>query len=209
MHTDAQGAVYRELARQYDADVRAYSSYGHAVLFGMGFEFVGKGETLLDIGIGTGLASIPFAKIGLNVYGLDASPDMLAVCRSKSFARDLKQWDIDRLPLPYADHFFHHVICCGVLHFTGDLAGLFSEVRRVTQKDGIFGFTIAPHDATADYQKEPSAWGVPIFRHAPHYILELLKTNGMALLKEQRLLVKGADKSHYDMLFSALIARCR
>jgi len=39
----------------------------------MGFEFVGAGEKLLDIGIGTGLASMHFSEIGLKVYGLDNS----------------------------------------------------------------------------------------------------------------------------------------
>ncbi len=50
---------YKELASNYDKQVREYNSYGHDVLFGMGFEFVREDEKLLDIGIGTGLASIP------------------------------------------------------------------------------------------------------------------------------------------------------
>jgi hypothetical protein len=39
--------------------------------------------------------------------------------------------------------------------------------------------------------------------------MELLETNGLELLKEQRLLIKGADKVNYDMLFSVLVCRCR
>jgi len=37
-------------------------------------------EKLLDIGIGTGLASIHFSDVGLWVYGLDVSQEMLAAC---------------------------------------------------------------------------------------------------------------------------------
>ena len=105
--------------------------------------------------------------------------------------------------------YFNHVICCGVLHFVRDLTALFYEAKRVMRSGGIFAFTIAPHEGTADSIKEPTAWGVPIFKHAPHYVMGLLETNEIELLKEQRLLIKGADKINFDMLFSVLICRKR
>jgi len=209
MNQDVQPPDYKELASHYDDEVKAYDSYGHDVLFGMSFEFVKAGEKLLDIGIGTGLASIQFSRVGLNVYGLDVSQEMLNLCRSKSFTEELKLYDVTREPIPYGDHYFDHVVCCGVLHFLGDLTALFLEVRRVMRKGGIFAFTIAPQETAAGYTEEPTAWGVSIFKHAPQYIVGLLEANGLELLKEQRLLIKGADKVNYDMLFSALIARCR
>jgi len=86
---------------------------------------------------------------------------------------------------------------------------LFSEVNRVTKRGGIFAFTIAPQETIADHIKEPTAWGVSIYKHSPQYIMNLLETNSMEILKEQRLLIKGADKVTYDMLFSAMISRCQ
>jgi len=210
MSQDVNESVYRELASQYDNEVKAYSSYGHEVIFGMSFEFVSVEEKLLDIGIGTGLASIHFSEVGLKVYGLDDSREMLTACQSKSFTEALKQCDITRETIPYENHYFDHVVCCGVLHFMSDLTALFSEVKRVMRSGGIFAFTIAPQEETsADYIEEPTAWGVSIFKHAPRYIMELLETNGMELLKEQRLLIKGSDKVNFDMLFSVYIGRCR
>jgi len=209
MSQDTNEPAYRELSSQYDKEVKAYSSYGHEVIFGMSFEFVSAEEKLLDIGIGTGLASIHFSEVGLKVYGLDGSQEMLAACQSKSFTEALIQCDITQEPIPYENHFFDHVVCCGVLHFVSDLTALFSEVKRVMRSGGIFAFTIAPQETSADYIEEPTAWGVSIFKHAPHYIIELLETNGMELLKEQRLLIKGVDKVNFDMLFSVLIGRCR
>ncbi|MBA7677819.1 2-methoxy-6-polyprenyl-1,4-benzoquinol methylase [subsurface metagenome] len=201
--------VYEELASQYDEEVKAYDSYGHDVIFGMSFEFVSADEKLLDIGVGTGLASMQFAEVGLKVYGLDTSQEMLAVCLSKSFTEELKRCDMTREPIPYKDRCFDHVVCCGVLHFVSDLNNLFSEVKRVIRRGGIFAFTIAPQETAVGYIEEPTAWGVPISKHSPQYIMELLETNGLELLKEQRLLIKGADKVNYDMLFSVLICRCR
>lgn len=207
MSENENKSVYQELASQYDEEVKAYGSYAHDVIFGMSFDFVGPDEKLLDIGIGTGLASMPFHKVGLKVYGLDKSEDMLSACQFKSFAEELKECDVIRQTIPCPDNSFDHVVSCGFLHFVGDLNSLFSEVKRVVKKEGIFAFTIAPQETGNDYIKEPTAWGVPIFKHALPYIMDLLKKNGLELLKEQRLLVKGADKVSYDMLFSALLCR--
>lgn len=209
MSQDANKPVYGESASQYDEEVKAYDSYGHDIIFGMSFEFVHADEKLLDIGVGTGLASIQFAEVGLKVYGLDASQEMLAACQLRSSTEELKWCDITREPIPYKDRCFDHVVCCGVLHFVSDLNNFFSEVKRVMRTGGIFAFTIAPQETAVGYIEEPTAWGVSIFRHSPQYIMDLLETNGLELLKEQRLLIKGADKVNYDMLFSVLICRLR
>ena len=201
--------VYKELASQYDEEVKAYDSYGHDIIFGMSFQFVRENEQLLDIGIGTGLASIHFHNIGLKVYGLDNSQEMLAACQSKSFTEELKQCDITQELIPYKDRCFNHVVCCGVMHFVSNLNTLFSEVKRVMKSGGIFAFTIAPQESSADYIDEPTAWGVSIFKHSPQYIMKLLERHDIDLLKEQRLLIKGADKVNYDMLFSVMICRCQ
>jgi len=209
MSQDVKKPVHEELASQYDEEVKAYNSYVYDVIFGMSFEFVSADEKLLNIGVGTGLASMQFAKVGLKVYGLDTTQEMLAVCRSKSFTEELKQCDMIRESIPYKDRCFDHVVCCGALHFVNDLYNLSSEVQRVIRRGGIFAFTIAPQETAVGYIEEPTAWDVSIFKHSSQYIMELLETNGLELLEEQRLLIKGEDKVNYDMLFSALICRCR
>jgi predicted TPR repeat methyltransferase len=194
-------------ADHYEDEVKAFNSYLHNVVFGMSFEYVRAGEKLLDIGIGTGLSSKQFADIGLKIYGLDISKEMLDVCRAKSFTEKVVQCDITGGVIPFSNRFFHHVICCGVLHFLGDLGLLFSEATRIQKKKGIFAFTIVPNETEAPFIKEPTAWGIPIFKHSPSYVYELLEANNLKLLKEQRLLIKGADKENYNMLFSSLICR--
>ena len=198
---------YKDLASNYDRQVKEYDSYGHDVLFGMSFEFVKKDENILDIGIGTGLASIKFSHLGLKVYGLDSSKEMLNACKSKSFAQALSVHEITSAPIPHSDHYFNHVICCGVFHFLGDLDHLFREVKRVIKPGGIFAFTISPQNTADIFTQEETAWDTPIFKHSMIYINELLGRTGFDLQKEQRLLIKGADKINYDMEFSALVAK--
>jgi predicted TPR repeat methyltransferase len=197
----------KEDASQYEEQVKEYDSYIHDAMFGMCFEYVKPNEKLLDLGIGTGLASINFSKIGLKIYGLDVSEDMLKICRNKSFTEELKLHNLLDDKLPYNDRYFDHVICSGVFHFLGDLENIFSEAARIIIGNGIFAFTITPDNKVKDFIKQMTSWGVPIFRHSPDYIKKLLDANKMELLKEMRFLVKGADKINYDMLFSVMIAR--
>jgi SAM-dependent methyltransferase len=48
-----------------------------------------RGEPILELGCGTGRITIPIAKEGMEVWGLDVSPQMLATARKKSDALGL------------------------------------------------------------------------------------------------------------------------
>jgi predicted TPR repeat methyltransferase len=204
-------------AAQYDQQVREYNSYVHDALFGMSFEYVKPHDRLLDIGIGTGLASQPFAKAGLEVYGCDGSTEMLKICASKSFTKDLKVINIQNMPLPYSDSFFNHVICCGVFHFFDDLETIIEDVLRIIKPGGIFAFSVAAQtsgeDAAnngkpQDYLETPTPWGVPIFKHSGGYLTNLLQVKGFDILKTQKLLIRGGpEEDSDDILFSVFVAR--
>lgn len=199
--------VYHERACSYDQEAREYGCFGHEVLFGMCFEYIRKGQRLLDLGIGTGLASQNFAKLGLQVHGIDISDEMLDACEKKSFTDQLQRCDITCEAIPYTNGFFDHVISAGVLHFIGDLGDIFSEIQRVIRGGGIFAFSIAPIDSDAPYIIENTGWEVPIVKHSSRQILDMLDHYGFQLLKEQRLLFKGFDKSSYSELFSVMVCQ--
>jgi ubiquinone/menaquinone biosynthesis C-methylase UbiE len=122
-----------EQAVEYDKQVLEWNWHGHDIMFGMCFEYVSPNQRLLDIGVGTGFSSTLFAKRGLEVYGIDGSSEMLRVCESKGITKELKQFDLRELPLPYPNAFFDRVICSGVLHFFSDLGALFREISRVVK----------------------------------------------------------------------------
>lgn len=197
---------YKDSAESYDDQVKDYNSYGHDVLFGMSYDYVKAGEKILDLGIGTGLASIKFAKIGLDVYGLDNSDDMLNVCREKSFAKKLLNHNLLAERLPFDNNSFDHAISCGVFHFIADLENIISETSRILKSGGLFGFTISPGNTEKNFTKLMTEWNVPIFQHSTKYVEALLNKNDIKIIKEQRLLLKNADKITYDMIFSVIIA---
>lgn len=200
---------YKELADYYDEEVKNYGSYAHEVIFGMCYDFISPDEKLLDIGIGTGLSSEKFSKAGMQVYGVDTSSEMLATSKSKSFTKKLVECDVVKEPLPFDTDFFHQIICCGVLHFIGDLSQLFTEIKRVLKPEGVFSFSIAPTDSQSNYIKEPTEWGIPIFKHTSQYVDKLINDNYMEILKEQRILIKGEDKQSYNMQFSVIVCKLK
>ena len=49
-----------------------------------------EGKTALDVGCGAGLLTEPLARLGANVTGIDASPDVIAVARDHAAASGLQ-----------------------------------------------------------------------------------------------------------------------
>jgi predicted TPR repeat methyltransferase len=207
---DEQSAV------EYDQRARESGWFGHEVVFGMTYAFTKPGDTLLDLGIGSGLSSFPFHRAGLYVYGLDGSAQVLKVCKSKGFAKDLKQHDLRHMPLPYPSGFFNHVISVSVLNSFADLGPLFAEVARVIQTNGIFAFTVEEQKpgqedhyainrvAVTEQPQEESA--VMLFRHPEDYITTQLSRNGFAPLKALEFVAFKYPAEHRDVLFKAWIA---
>jgi SAM-dependent methyltransferase len=182
-------ASHDRFAEDYDRKAEEYDWRGPEVAFGLSYAFVRPGESILDIGIGTGLSSVLFHKAGLRVYGMDASRKMLEACRSKRFAADLKEHDLTVLPYPYETASLDHAACLGVLQFFRDLRPIFEEVSRIVRDEGIFVFIVgdrAPGE-TAQIEVGPehtqSDATMAICRHSPEEIAHLLGDNDFTLIR--------------------------
>jgi len=129
----------------YDDDAEAARWYRPEVAFGLAYEYLHPGQSILDIGIGTGLGSVLFRKAGLDVHGKDASREMLDACRSKGFTA-LTLHDLERSPYPYDAESMDHAICVGVLNFFSDLPPIFEETARVLRRGGLFVFVVGDRE---------------------------------------------------------------
>ncbi|MCF8301960.1 MAG: class I SAM-dependent methyltransferase [Bacteroidales bacterium] len=177
----------------YDQQAKESGWYAPEVVFGLVFEFIKQKQSLLDLGIGSGMSAALFKDFGLKVYGLDGSPELLKLCRMKGISRDLKQHDLHELPLPYRDAFVDNVIAVGVLNFFRDIHKLTAEVSRVLKRNGIFAFTVEDHKPGMDRQyvinqKEgidlnPYEDSIQMFRHDRNQIEDVLISDGFQLLK--------------------------
>lgn len=139
-----------EHAKNYDQKALEAEWLDPEIIFGLTYKYIEPNETILDIGIGTGLSSALFHKAGLRVYGIDLSPGMLEICKQKKITVDLKQHDLTLTPYPFESNSMNHAVCTGVTHILKDLSPIFEELARILKKNGIFSFEVADSDDTGE-----------------------------------------------------------
>jgi len=92
------------------------------------------GQTLLDIGCGTGHWSLFFAGMGYQVKGVDIAPEMIEVARSKVPECSFQVADV--YDLPFDDGAFDVVAAMATLEFLPDSAAAVGEMVRCTRRGG-------------------------------------------------------------------------
>jgi bacillithiol biosynthesis cysteine-adding enzyme BshC len=119
---------------------------------------------VLDVGVGTGQASVPYLEIGACVTALDVSPQMLQQAQSKyPQFHALIEHDFN-YPLVEAGlqaQSFDVILSCGALHFAKDLSRTLAELKWALALGGLLAFTYIPPQSrkfsTAAYLQEPNA----------------------------------------------------
>jgi ubiquinone/menaquinone biosynthesis C-methylase UbiE len=108
---------------------------------------------ILELGCGTGRVTIPVARTGARVVGVDRSPEMLghAVKRTRRIpSRARPAWllgDIRHLPFRTSAHFDLVMAPYGILQSLvreSDLKATLTSVHRVLARGGIFGVDLVP-----------------------------------------------------------------
>ena len=94
------------------------------------------GETVLDIGCGSGVSLEPLLAAGINVTGIDPSPYMLDVAAA-SLGRRVDFYRGFAEDLPFDDNSFNHACFFTSLEFVDDPLKAIEEACRVA-KDKIF-----------------------------------------------------------------------
>lgn len=206
-----------QAAMDYDKQAKATDWFGPDVVFGLAHEFVKAGDSILDVGIGSGLSSMPFHRMGLKVHGLDGSSEILKVCAAKNFTVELKQHDLYQTPLPYSSGCFDHIVSVAVLNSFGDLSALFAEFARIMQGGGILAFTVEdqkpgqpdryPINRVEVSEQPQEGMAVMLYRHSSQYIAELLDQNGFVLLKTLEFVAFKYPAENRDVFFKVYIAR--
>lgn len=100
---------------------------------------VRPGERVLDLATGTGITAIAARERGAQVTGVDLTPELLAVARTKAAAAGFDDIDFregDAEALPFADAGFDTVLStCGHM-FAPDQPQVAAELARVTRPGG-------------------------------------------------------------------------
>jgi SAM-dependent methyltransferase len=111
------------------------------------FAEVKPGETLLDVGTGTGVVAITAARAGASVTGLDLTPALLEVARENARIAALAttQWfEGDAENLPFSDSTFDIVVSQFGHMFAPRPDVAVAEMRRVLKPGGRIAFATWP-----------------------------------------------------------------
>ena len=206
-----------DFAQSYDDYIHNCHWIGSDILFGLMYEYIESNQTLLDIGIGTGLSSMPFKQFGLTIYGIDGAMEMIKVCQDKKITEGIRQIDLTKDQVWFEDKTFEHAVSHGVFHLIGDLKHIFKQTALILDKNGCFGFTYEGMQDSADDYKESSIVGIferqnlesgiKVFRHTDKYIFELLEASGFQLLKKTEFLAFADSNTKAKTYFNVVIAK--
>jgi SAM-dependent methyltransferase len=98
-----------------------------------------RGESVLNIGCGTGASTLPLLKLGLNVTGIDPSPYMLDIA-GKALGQRVDLYRGFAEDLPFDDNSFNHAAFFISMEFVEDPARAMAEACRVAKDRVFIGF---------------------------------------------------------------------
>jgi S-adenosylmethionine-dependent methyltransferase len=102
----------------------------------------------LDVGGGTGFASVQLARMGYEVVLLDRSEQMLRIARQQAEASRVAarisfcHADAGQLPDLFNAESFDIVVCHNVLEYTEDPSTTVRDIAHVLRKDGMFSVLV-------------------------------------------------------------------
>lgn len=112
------------------------------------FQKFARGSNVLDVGVGTGRASLPLARAGKNVTGVDSSQAMLEKCRELAGGTPMRLLIGDVAALPFANASFDTVMGLNTLAHFPNWKEIMCEWRRVARPgaDVLFDVHSLDHD---------------------------------------------------------------
>ncbi len=207
---------YNNSSKDYDFVSKEHQWNSPEIMFGLLFEFVKKDEKMLDLGIGTGQSSIFFQRIGLKIYGIDGSKEMLQECEKKKFTEESKEFDLNQIPFPYDQDKFNHIIANGILYFFKDLEPFFKEAQRMLKNGGTFSFTFENQKKTEkDINKDDhliserlvEKVGFKVYQHSQDYVENLINKYSFTILKKLDYLAYNSPTEKKDIYFQIYVLR--
>jgi S-adenosylmethionine-dependent methyltransferase len=105
-------------------------------------------QRALDVGGGTGSASVQLARMGYEVVLLDGSEEMLRIARQQAEAGSVAERislchaDAGQLPELFGAESFDIVICHNLLEYTGDPFTTVRDIAQVLRKDAMLSVLV-------------------------------------------------------------------
>jgi predicted TPR repeat methyltransferase len=134
---------------------------------------------ILDLGCGTGLCGELFKPMAHRLIGIDLSEKMLEAAAKKNIYQQLIKSDI--LPFLTPQQSAYDLVMAGdVFVYCGDLAAIFTAIRKALRPEGLFLFN-AEIGTDKDYEMTESGR----FAHSQSYLERLIAQNEFSIVHYQ------------------------
>lgn len=134
-------SFYKRWSIVYDFSVKLDPAY-HSQLKNMISMVVKPGDTVLDIGCGTGLGTIYSSHIASKVTGIDISKDMVAILRQKIKREKINNIELvtGKFPDSISDQFDVIISSFAIVHFsTGSRPLIYEKIYESLKPGGKIG----------------------------------------------------------------------
>jgi SAM-dependent methyltransferase len=158
------------------------------------------GETILDIGCGTGISLRPLLELGLSATGIDPSPYMLDIAAinlgnrvdlHRGFAEDL----------PFDDNSFNYACMVTTLEFVDDPQRALEEAFRVAKNKVFLGFL--NQYAIKSVQRRVKGWfSDSIYNQAQFFSIWELKRKIRSILGDPP--ISWRTVCHFPSIFNGI-----
>lgn len=151
----------------------------------------------VDLGCGTGLMGQLLRPLAIRLSGYDVSAGMLAKARAKACYDRLEKADIAALGL---DEQARVVTAADVFNYFGDLGPLFSNVRKMMARGGLFAFSVEKLALGEGWKLQETRR----YRHADSYVRSILIESGFSIASvSSTILRQDRDMPVEGLLFVA------
>lgn len=89
---------------------------------------------VLDLGCGAGNVSALYREKGCRVVGLDISENAIELAKKQGI--EAREWDLNKMPLPFREESFDVVILSDVLEHIVAPISLLKEIKRILKRGG-------------------------------------------------------------------------
>jgi ubiquinone/menaquinone biosynthesis C-methylase UbiE len=130
---------WRRFAHRYDRFMESQVKGTYQVLIPKVLDEIGKGDSVLEVAVGTGLIALEVAGKAGEVKAVDITPEMVRFAEKKAKERNIENIHFsvgDAYALPFNDGSFNAAVCSNALHNMVEPKRALLEMGRVLKKGG-------------------------------------------------------------------------
>jgi predicted TPR repeat methyltransferase len=142
----------------------------------------------IDLGCGTGLAAIAFAREVDHFTGFDLSPKMIERARATALYAELEVADMVQGLRSRPDASADLVLAADAMVYLADLLAVLNEAKRVLATGGVLAFTVETHEGEGVVIGEGLRYA-----HGANYVRATIASAGLTLAHLEDLSARNED----------------